>query len=550
MQRLNPELLRSLHSLDDGPTFYATTKAHGLYNTFEFVLRLSPKVHRILSDQTPGMRSSAEVGFDGAQAMSTFLHETIHWWQHIGSTYGLIFGLNYPVQSHCTHKELKALASGGSFVKSIQQFAHSLGPGASNSYSTEAGLANFIINQHFDLEAYRLITFGGSQAEEIVRSPLFESVGHAFYMTYVNTVNVIGSTIDQTFSAIPNPSDWQHGFKLLKAERAENHFYGGPIKLWPFGSREIFEGQARFSQIQYIYNASGRNFTWEDLREIGWFAPVYVEAFKHFLTMIEEEWPSDIGSPLVGLFLLVCDFSINPGSGFPFPVEPNFHSFLDDVTPAARFVFACHTIKNKFPAMKSAVLKHNREEFENLTGEISETLKEPSPSLLSTVTASWFTTSGPLGRLREQFDSYTFEDANYSVRFLLAHFFAFQHDKASHPEVICWPGSWMAGPNADDNAFDIFNRHGAPFVDKEDDDGIFPRLQPGRTEQQMQDALDNFYSHVVAHGLTDQWISESGPFRYDLSWLTEKANKEEARHYIRSRFQTLYGLNPDDVRCL
>jgi hypothetical protein len=33
------------------------------------------------------------------EAMSTYLHETIHWWQHVGNTAGLFLSLTYPVQA-------------------------------------------------------------------------------------------------------------------------------------------------------------------------------------------------------------------------------------------------------------------------------------------------------------------------------------------------------------------------------------------------------------------------------------------------------------------
>ena len=496
------------------------------------------------------MKTSSQVGFDGAQAMSTYLHETIHWWQHIGSTYGLIFGLNYPVKSHSTHKELRTLADRGVFVKSIRQFAEGQASGVTGGYGTDAGLANFIVNQHNDLEAYRRITFGGPAAKQAVHNPLFESVGHAFHMTYSNTVSVIAATVDPTYRIFPNPSDWQDGFRRLKSEKHENFIYGETTTLWPFGSREIFEGQARFSQIQYIYNASGKKFSWEDFRDIGWFLPVYISAFEHFLKLIEEAWPSDVGSPLVGLFLLVCDFSLNSGSGFPFTIDPNYSSFLYDVTPAARFVFACRMIKSQFPSMKTAIIGHSREEYENIGGDIAQALKEPAPLIIAQSISSSFVDGGPLNDLKREYDAYDFSAANYSVRFLLAHFMAFQRDKAQYPEVFCWPGSWMAGENIDERAFQLFDRHGAPFVDRENDDGIFPRLQSGRSETQIQEVLDNFYSHVVSHSMTDQWIAEPGPFTYDLSWLIQRADTREVKEYMSGLFVSLYGHHPDDIRCL
>src|SRR4051794_37938879 len=98
--KLLPELVAADAGANGfGSVFNATVNAHGLYNTQQFVLRLSPAVHSKLASMPPGIMTNGEVGLDGAQAMSTYLHETVHWWQHIGSTYGFIFSLNYPVQA-------------------------------------------------------------------------------------------------------------------------------------------------------------------------------------------------------------------------------------------------------------------------------------------------------------------------------------------------------------------------------------------------------------------------------------------------------------------
>jgi hypothetical protein len=96
---LDPQLVASV---DPMPTMSgdlnATLNAHGLYNAFQFVLRLSPAVHQKISELRPGIVSTREIGFDRAQAFSTNLHETIHWWQHVGSTYGLMRSLSYPTR--------------------------------------------------------------------------------------------------------------------------------------------------------------------------------------------------------------------------------------------------------------------------------------------------------------------------------------------------------------------------------------------------------------------------------------------------------------------
>jgi hypothetical protein len=57
--RLRPDLLiADAARWADGNSFGATISAHGLYHTQQFVLRLSPLVHRSLMSAEPGIRSN------------------------------------------------------------------------------------------------------------------------------------------------------------------------------------------------------------------------------------------------------------------------------------------------------------------------------------------------------------------------------------------------------------------------------------------------------------------------------------------------------------
>ena len=152
---LDPELLFS-QSHDDAANFDAVIGAHGTYNTLKFVLRLSPRIHNILSSRRAGIYSSRDIGFEHAQAFSTFLHETVHWWQHIGSTYGFILSFTYPLQAHNNYSQLKRLIDQVGFKKDIRNSAAQLkGP---TGQGTLVGLVNVIINNHFDFGAFRGLT--------------------------------------------------------------------------------------------------------------------------------------------------------------------------------------------------------------------------------------------------------------------------------------------------------------------------------------------------------------------------------------------------------
>jgi len=121
--RLNPNLLSSVPGFPYNPDdLYAVLNAHGLYNSRHFVLRLLPEVHRKLS-KFSDVKFRTNVDFDTAQAMSTYLHETIHWWQHIGSTTGLMLSLIFSVHEHANHNYLLRLLTTTGPKKSLRQLS-------------------------------------------------------------------------------------------------------------------------------------------------------------------------------------------------------------------------------------------------------------------------------------------------------------------------------------------------------------------------------------------------------------------------------------------
>ena len=75
-------------------------------------------------------------------------------------------------------------------------------------------------------------------------------------------------------------------------------------------------------------------------------------AFEIFLKLSDSKWPESIDSPLVGLFLAVCDMTINAGEGFPLPVlSPE--TFIIDNDPGWRFTFLCRMIALNAPQLRN-----------------------------------------------------------------------------------------------------------------------------------------------------------------------------------------------------
>lgn len=542
MQRLHPELLDDFSPLRGQGVFNATLKAHGLYNTFQFVLRLSPAVHRKLASMPGGIVNSGTIDLEGIEAFSTYLHETIHWWQHIGSTYGLMMSMTYPAQAHANYDHLKNLVAGVGFKKSIRKLAESL-PGG--GLGTPSGLANIVINNHFDMDSFRGLTVSPLSAEGIVQKPLFENLGHSFQIAYGNIISLLSSVSDRGFDVIPHPKAWSEPFRELREGREEGYYYGSPVSLYPIGAYEIFEGQARMAQLQYLHFATGGLLGMEAADEGRMFEGVYGKAFSAFLELAELERPPSIDHPTIALFLLICDIAVNPGSGFPFPLV-HYNTFIHDVDPGARFVSLCRMARLKCPEVLGCIRHYSREEYADVSQKLCDALIEQPPLKIAQEFSRW-TEAPEFQSLMNEHESFRFQKGNITVRVLFSHFLDFMRDKLAHPEMFCWPGAWMAGDRVSSDAARLFDRHGALFVDKEDDDGIYPRLASGRIENAVQETFDDFYANNVIFDLTHQWITEPGPFKYQYRWLSQKGSDQDIQQFAERCFESVYGVRPSTV---
>lgn len=544
MTSLNPELLRDQNPLfpADGD-FRATLEAHGLYNSFQFVLRLSPVVHRKLASLPSGILT--EVDFEGMQAFSTYLHESIHWWQHIGSTYGFMLSMTYPTQSHANHDHLKQLIEQVGFKKSILDLAKTLPKGG---LGTPAGTANIIINNHFDMEIFRGLTVSPLAAKLMIENPQFENLGHAFNVLWGNNISLLASVTDRNFNVIPHPKEWAPEFRKLREAREEGYYYGSPVRLPQLGAYELFEGQARMSQLHYLHFGTGGKFEMADAVSSGMLKGVYGEAFSGFLTMAGLDWPDSLDHPIVASFLVACDVAINPGAGFPFPVF-HFPSFIDDIDPGTRFMTMCKLAREKCPEVFSLVRDYSREEYAEASQKFAATIVEMPPLEIAAEFSRWIAAPEFQPIMRE-YETFSFSQANLVPRVLFAHFLAFMRDKHAHPEFFCWPGAFMAGPRLAAEAMTLFDQHGALFVDREDDDGIFPRLAAGRAEAKVQETFDGFYANNVVFNLTRQWITRPGPFDLNFRWLSQRGSAEVVQAYCERTFRSAYGVSLSEVDLL
>ena len=550
---IDPSLLATLEERRSAPEqLHACINAHGLYDRVQFVLRLSPEVHRKLSGFSLQLIDLSEISFEQVQAFSTLLHETIHWWQHIGSTAGLMLSLSGPVQSHANFPHLRTFLREIGPKKSILKFAKATGPTRRALHSTSALQAtNIIVNNHSDVSFFQTIATCPNLIHEnrITDDPLFESVGHSYCITYANTVHLMADVFDPEFAFFPDVRKWEPIFATLRTKRQEGYYRGSPIRIPPVGLLEIFEGQARFAQLQYLHLGSGGKFNWDDARVAGMLGTKYVACFKLFLTLTESDWPDSIDSPTVALFMVVCDIAMNGGEGFPFPIiSPP--TFVSDNDPGMRFVVLCQVVALEAAHLKSTIRNYSAQEYLEATEQLCAALHTPTPLGIASVVTAWSNDRATLIALMEENRVFRFSAGNMPLRLLFARYLTYCRDKVRYPEILCWPGAWLAGDRATSVGVEVFGRNQALFVDKEDDDGVFPTTVLGRDVGVVDETFNLFYAWIVNYDLVAQWTVEDGPFRYPYRWLSTAASPKEMEEWAANGFARVFGEHPDEFEIL
>ena len=547
---IDSSLLATIEERASAPNeLQACINAHGLYNRVQFVLRLSPEVHRKLSGSQLGLLNLSQVTFEQVQAFSTLLHEIVHWWQHIGSTAGLMLSLSGPVQSHTNFSHLRTFLREVGPKKSIMKFAKTTDLTRQSTAALQA--TNTIINNHSDVSFFQTIATCPNLIREndIGNDPLFDCVGHSYYITYANTVHILADVFDPQFAFFPDVRKWEPIFVALRAKRQEGYYRGSPIHIPPVGLFEIFEGQARFAQLQYLHFGTGGRFDWDDARAAGMLGAVYVTCFEVFLAFTESNWPDSIASPTVGLFMVVCDMAMNGGEGFPFPiVSPS--TFVIDNDPGMRFVLFCRMVALEAKHLKSIIRNYSIQEYREVTERLCDLVHTPSPLKIASAVTKWSNDRPTLITLMKEDRVFRFSAANMPLRLLFARYLTYCRDKVRHPEILCWPGAWLAGNRASSVGVEIFGRNQALFVDKEDDDGVYPIDVPGRDVAIVDETFNLFYAWIVNYDLVSQWIAKDGPFRYPYRWLSTAYGQKAMEKWAANGFAPVFGEHPDGFEIL
>lgn len=550
MIELKPELLltREINEYYDEDNSLQK-QCLGSYNPMQFVLRLNKEIHQVLKGIKPGIWYSSELNEEQIQASSTFLHEKIHWWQHVGSNYGLLASLKFPAQAHFVHKNLLNLFHRGEAYKSVFKYSKLIIAETGREDNVDV---NLIVNNWFDISCGCLITDHPKNLQNLWSSDYFWSIGHSYHIMWASTVSIIASVCDPQFTFLPDVRQWDENFKRLEIERKEGFFERSLIPMPPLGARAIFEGQARFCQLQYLYFASGQKLSFPQFAKTGMLEGLYIEAFEVFLRVLGEKWPENPHDPLVALFLLICDLAINPTDGFPLDIA-YYETFIISNDPGTRFLMLCQVVANDYPALKKWIILYSKKEYLEVSEVLSRKIVCLSPYEGMRKINEWIEKESAIQHLLEEEHLFQYDSGNMAVRLFFSKYLRFQQDKYKYPHFFCWPGVGITDQYMIDismkEKLSLDERHRALFMD--DEEGMVqPKTILGISKDKVLDTFQQFYVSNCMYDMTQRWVLEEGEFKYAYDWLIRNTSQKEIKRWIDENFELYYGISPDEIKVI
>lgn len=523
-------------------TFSATLRGHGSYETTRFVLRLSPKNHELMDKLEANAYGEGPIPWEAVQAYSTYIHETVHWWQHVGSTSGLLLSLSYFSQLHSTMNELQECLERFGPIKSLKRYTDQVLLDEGWDAQEKLAPANFAVNNALDIFYYKSYALRPRRAIHwMIKDNHFEDIGYMYSIVYGQLIGLISDTIDPEFHFLPNLDHLSEETLRLHNEGHEGFVKNSKVRLPYVGLHAIYEGQARFIQLDFLNRVREEPLTCEEWQAEGYLSGIYVEAFESFLQHTETEWPSSLFDPIVPLFLLVCDLAINPTRGIPFDFS-NLENLIHEVDVGTRFAEFCFAIKNA-PHLKFAIKKLSLEEYVEVSGELCKACHYDHPMVSLEEVVRWADEYPLVQQLMEEHRTFEFKPDNLNIRVFLSHYISMCKDKYEHPHFFCWPGAYMAGHSSDVVFRKVWLRHLSLFSDKADKDGIYPRKWPDRSEKAVMETFNRFYGTMAVYELTEQWILRDGPFNFDFRWMSDNYDEQSFIDWANGSFRKAFGVD-------
>lgn len=505
----------------------------GVYNIRSFYVDFASEIFEKLSLDY-GLQID-EKNPESIEMYSTFIHETLHWWQAIGSISGLIDSLSGFIVTLLLRDEIKYIIDQIGVKKSFITYL-------SENYEEDSDLINkinLVVNTYKDACFFQTFIRSGDAIRRLHDDPFFSGRGHSLCVVYHEVSRILETYNNE--QNLPTPLHIStHMDRMIENENDEYTNKGGSIYCNKIGLNDILEGQAIFSQMQFVSKALKRGLDLSYFKSVGLYHGIYKKAFECFLTVSEINFSGDTLSKEVGIFLLICDISINPSVGFLDPILCD-SNFLYDVDPGVRFIRLCLALKERHDLV-DILNNYDKDEYIQLTRELCKEADLPNSYERLHKIKDWIDTSEELKSIMEKGKNFDFSDANMAVRLILYKFLSFSLGKMEFPDFVCWTGYKLFNNEVGDAEKEFWGKNQTLFTKRNDKPGVYPRIIPGIEEDVYNNTFNDFYSFLLVNNITKQIIERNGNFDLYFGDIIN-CNADESYEWANAVFKNMYGIN-------
>lgn len=521
--------------------------ALGLFDPLTFVVRVSPGIQKSLERATN--RISA-IFWSEEELLSAvvFLHETIHWWQYIGTSLGFTESLSVSVQGSSARRLLQIWSDQyGPRKPTTSAFREIYSKGTSSERQL---LLN--INQNWmDVELSSAVIHRPYLINGLHSEPYFKSLGRAILRHYVQTYAALEPILKDNFTKLPKVADWVNQGNMAAEAGApdftEDYLIPGTEITRPgFGAFEIMEGQARLSEIQYLSVFTHDRFNWQTCVKQGMLSEPYGMAFKYFITQTNLPWPDNSLAPSVGLFLLACDITLNPGEIYPFArFCPD--TLVKSTHPSTRFERVT-TAVSKIRSQLLHNFKYDDDAYLQMSSQLCAVIDEISPNLVAEEIIHLFDGIPGAKSILDGAPSNVFRLPSIPLKFYIWKHYTLMLDKIQHPAYFCWPAPCSVRMTL--NYPQVFMRNTPPLISPSFDGKIMSTQSFYGDNSDLEHGLYDYLISQLLNDVIRQWIAKPGPFATSYDWIDPGRAPCLWQNIVRDYFKENFDFGIDQVKVI
>lgn len=513
---------------------------NGIYDPLNCIIEVKKEYSSLLKSDI------ADLSYEKMLAAGTFLHESIHWWQVAGSTIGFILGSAYTAQTIVSINEFKAITN----IKNCKKpLFKTLKDNSDILSEKEQDKLNIIFNNWHDLEMAINLLNNPLDAKEYILPGVFENLGYTFRIMYSSVYGLIKSTFNGQDSINFNHPEWVKYYESKEEKKILNYYYGSDLAMPPIGAAQLYEGQARLSELQYYSEYISDDFGYWNSQ--GYLSDIYIYAWDMFLRLTDLKQPKSVCSPEVFLFLLVVDIALNPEYPYPsfLPGKDNF-DLITELHPGFRFTRLCRVVKQNQKILDKLQVINNKS-YNTITEFLYKKTGFKAPNAIAEVIYKIYENSDLFLEMENNYINNKFSEINLPIRILYSRHLKLMKAKKLYPEFFAWPGYYLTqrvkkSLKVEDMQV-LIDDHRAPFIYNHDTNAVGYMYPLSTTYDESFAITTHYFNYQMFNDLLRQWIVKDGPFQYNFAWIDNKYSVDDYKKMLSKIFEYQLNININDI---